>query len=48
MKQDGGMKQSLKNSLFNIPPDFEVIRRKEGMKTMQSKKKRLAVANLLS
>lgn len=32
--------------LFKIPSECKLISRKEGMKTMTSKKKRLAVANL--
>jgi hypothetical protein len=32
--------------LFAIPSECKLVSRKEGMKTMTSKKKRLAVANL--
>ena len=32
--------------LFAVPPECKLVSRKEGMKTMTSKKKRLAVANL--
>ena len=32
---------------FQIPVDCQLVSRKEGMKTMQSRKKRLAVANVV-
>lgn len=32
--------------LFAVPSECKLVSRKEGMKTMTSKKKRLAVANL--
>jgi hypothetical protein len=35
-------------SIFNIPAEYAVVSRKEGMKTLESKKKRLAVANVIS
>jgi hypothetical protein len=33
---------------FSVPIDCRIVSRKEGMKTMESKKKRLAVANVIS
>lgn len=32
--------------LFSLPPECRLVARKEGMKTLTNKKKRLAVANL--
>lgn len=41
---DKDMQQA--EELFKIPNDCKLVSRKEGMKTLTSKKKRLAVANL--
>ena len=35
-------------SIFEIPEEYKLVSRKEGMKTLESKKKRLAVANVIS
>ena len=34
--------------LFQLPSDCKLVSRKEGMKTLESKKKRLAVANIVT
>jgi hypothetical protein len=34
------------SGLFVIPEDFQMISRKEGMKTLESKKKRMVLANM--
>ena len=35
-------------TIFEIPAEYDLVSRKEGMKTLESKKKRLAVANVIS
>ena len=35
-------------TIFDIPAEYDLVSRKEGMKTLESKKKRLAVANVIS
>jgi len=40
--------QNVEEEVFKIPSDYRHVPRKEGMKTLQSKKKRLAVANVIS
>ena len=36
------------SEVFKIPEDFKFVSRKEGMKTLTSKKKRIALANVIS
>lgn len=40
--------QFINKDLFTIPDEFKQVSRKEGMKVMESKKKRLVVANVIS
>ena len=37
---------AMEAEIFAVPSDCKLVSRKEGMKTLTSKKKRLAVANL--
>ena len=43
-----GQFEYIREADFSIPMDCRMVPRKEGAKTMESKKKRLAVANVIS
>ena len=43
-----GLSASNRHEIFEIPSSFKLVKRREGMKTLESKKKRMAVANVIS